>query len=176
VKLYVFCVGPYTFSIGDTSKFSPYIKGGFVEQIKQPCYVKFEPLNTFFGKKISEKKYLLTDYSKLDRPDTYLSFIESILVFREKYKRLPKAWNEEESQQIVEIAKSLRSDNKDIELNEKILKLLAKTSCGDISPMVSCFSCYCHDNFVFVPFFFSFLVSFFIVVNTVVVLIWFDLI
>jgi ubiquitin-activating enzyme E1 len=138
----VYCVGPYTFSIGDTSKFSAYMKGGFVEQIKQPRYVKFDRVSAFFGKKISEKKYLLTDYSKLDRADTYLSFVESILTFREKYKRLPKAWNEEESQEIVEMAKSLRSGNKDIiELNEKVLKLLAKTSCGDLSPMVSYCSC-----------------------------------
>ena len=33
--------GPYTFSIGDTSGFSEYARGGIVTQVKMPKIVKF---------------------------------------------------------------------------------------------------------------------------------------
>ena len=33
--------GPYTFSIGETSQFSDYIRGGIVTQVKMPASVKF---------------------------------------------------------------------------------------------------------------------------------------
>lgn len=33
--------GPYTFSIGDTSKLSPYISGGIFTQVKMPKIINF---------------------------------------------------------------------------------------------------------------------------------------
>jgi len=33
--------GPYTFSIGDTSGFSDYLRGGIATQVKMPKIVKF---------------------------------------------------------------------------------------------------------------------------------------
>jgi ubiquitin-activating enzyme E1 len=132
--------GPYSFAIGDTSSYSPYIKGGFVEQIKQPCYIQFQMLKEFLGKKIPDKKYLLTDYSKVDRPDTYLIFVESILEFREKHKRLPNPWSDNDADEIVSIAKCLKTHgDSGVRLDEKILRLLAKTAAGDLSPMAASF-------------------------------------
>jgi len=37
----LFIIGPYTFSIGDTSAYSEYIRGGIVSQVKMPKVVKF---------------------------------------------------------------------------------------------------------------------------------------
>ena len=34
-------LGPYTFSIGDTSNLTPYVRGGIVSQVKVPKVVKF---------------------------------------------------------------------------------------------------------------------------------------
>jgi ubiquitin-activating enzyme E1 len=34
-------LGPYTFSIGDTTKFSNYERGGVVSQVKMPKNVQF---------------------------------------------------------------------------------------------------------------------------------------
>ena len=40
--LVTFCLsGPYTFSIGDTTGFSDYVRGGIVTQVKMPKVVKF---------------------------------------------------------------------------------------------------------------------------------------
>ena len=37
----VYHTGPYTFSIGDTSKYSQYVRGGIVTQVKMPHTVNF---------------------------------------------------------------------------------------------------------------------------------------
>ena len=34
-------LGPYTFSIGDTSELSTYVRGGIVTQVKMPKTLKF---------------------------------------------------------------------------------------------------------------------------------------
>lgn len=34
-------LGPYTFSIGDTSNLAPYVRGGIVSQVKVPKVIKF---------------------------------------------------------------------------------------------------------------------------------------
>ena len=34
-------IGPFTFSIGDTSSFSQYVKGGIVTEVKKPKVVSF---------------------------------------------------------------------------------------------------------------------------------------
>jgi len=33
--------GPYTFSIGDTSSFSDYVRGGIATQVKMPATIHF---------------------------------------------------------------------------------------------------------------------------------------
>lgn len=39
--MYSSIAGPYTFSIGDTSGFSDYFRGGIATQVKMPKIVKF---------------------------------------------------------------------------------------------------------------------------------------
>ena len=34
-------LGPYTFSIGDTSSYSEYVRGGIVTQVKKPKTISF---------------------------------------------------------------------------------------------------------------------------------------
>jgi hypothetical protein len=38
------CVGPYTFSIGDTSNLSDYVSGGIFTQVKMPKKIEFVSL------------------------------------------------------------------------------------------------------------------------------------
>ena len=42
-------LGPYTFSIGDTSGMSDYVRGGIVTQVKMPQKVSF--VSSYIGKK-----------------------------------------------------------------------------------------------------------------------------
>ena len=41
MHMYSSIAGPYTFSIGDTSGFSDYLRGGIATQVKMPKIVKF---------------------------------------------------------------------------------------------------------------------------------------
>ena len=45
--MHFFLQGPYTFSIGDTSGFSDYFRGGVVTQVKMPKVVKFVSSRNF---------------------------------------------------------------------------------------------------------------------------------
>lgn len=40
-------LSPYTFSIEDTTGYSPYTGGGYVQQVKQPSVLKFVSSNLF---------------------------------------------------------------------------------------------------------------------------------
>ena len=42
--------GPYTFSIGDTSKYSEYVRGGIVTQVKMPTTINFVSTSLFYLK------------------------------------------------------------------------------------------------------------------------------
>ena len=82
--------GPYTFSIGDTSEYSDYIKGGYATQVKMPQILHFVSLHVFMQtlghsgvmhsccvfislqksikKAIDEPEFLISDFAKFDRP------------------------------------------------------------------------------------------------------------
>ena len=50
VEKEVSVIGPYTFSIGDTSPYSDYVRGGIVTQVKKPktiSFVSITPINTY---------------------------------------------------------------------------------------------------------------------------------
>ena len=41
VEKQISVLGPYTFSIGDTSSYSEYVRGGIVTQVKKPKAISF---------------------------------------------------------------------------------------------------------------------------------------
>ena len=41
VERQISVLGPYTFSVGDTTSFSDYVRGGIVTQVKKPKTVSF---------------------------------------------------------------------------------------------------------------------------------------
>ena len=41
VEKQISVLGPYTFSIGDTSSYSEYVRGGIVTQVKKPKTISF---------------------------------------------------------------------------------------------------------------------------------------
>ena len=52
-------LGPYTFSIGNTTEFGQYERGGVVLQVKQPKVVSFKPVPIA----LKEMEHLLTDFA-----------------------------------------------------------------------------------------------------------------
>lgn len=79
-------LGPYTFSIGDTSKFSEYIRGGIVTQVKMPKVLHFKPLK----ESIKEPQFIITDFAKFERPSQmHLAYI-TLHKFIEQNGEVPK--------------------------------------------------------------------------------------
>jgi len=124
--------GPYDFSIGDTSNFSDYIKGGFIQQIKQPKTFHFDPIKKYFPSVPDFDKFLIADYGKIDRVPTYHAFIQAYLQFKEKNAQF-KPWSKEEADTMLNFAKELKYQD----LNEELFKKLAYTASGNLSPMAA---------------------------------------
>lgn len=57
-------LGPYTFSIGDTSGLTPYVRGGIVTQVKMPTPVAYKSLRM----SLQKPELFITDFAKFDRP------------------------------------------------------------------------------------------------------------
>eukprot|EP00051_Salpingoeca_urceolata_P001117 m.38755 g.38755 ORF g.38755 m.38755 type:complete len:416 (+) comp11205_c0_seq2:99-1346(+) len=57
-------LGPFTFSIGDTSGFGDYVRGGYAVQKKMPKTLKFKSLR----QSLSSPEFVITDFAKFDRP------------------------------------------------------------------------------------------------------------
>ncbi|XP_065900619.1 ubiquitin-like modifier-activating enzyme 1 [Dysidea avara] len=57
-------LGPYTFSIGDTSGLSPYVRGGICTQVKMSETLQFKSIK----ETMDEPQFLLTDFGKMERP------------------------------------------------------------------------------------------------------------
>lgn len=125
-------LGPYTFSIGDTSTYSEYIRGGIVTQVKVPKTLHFLPLD----EALKKPEFLVTDYGKFDYPKQLHLAFKALDRYRENEGRLPKPWNEEDADAFVGIAENIKKETEDdIEINTDLLKTFAKISAGDLNPM-----------------------------------------
>lgn len=57
-------LGPFTFSIGDTSSHDDYVRGGVAIQIKMPKTLAFKS----YQEAIEAPEFVMTDFAKFDRP------------------------------------------------------------------------------------------------------------
>jgi ubiquitin-activating enzyme E1 len=123
-------LGPYTFSIGDTSKYSEYVRGGIVTQVKMPKIVHFKPLK----ESIKEPEFII-DLAKFERPPQIHLAYMTLHKFIEQNGEAPKPWNEEDANSFVSLAKSVVDAGNSEEPNSELLKTFAKISSGDIPPL-----------------------------------------
>ncbi len=96
---------PYSFTIGNTSSFSDYVRGGTVNQVKLPKTFQFKPLE----QALDEPEFLALDCSKPDRPaQIHLAFKTEDEFRKRNSKGLsPKPWAREDSKLFVEIAREI---------------------------------------------------------------------
>ena len=125
-------LGPYTFSIGDTSIYSQYTQGGMVKQIKMPKSLKFVPLR----EALQNPEIVVSDFGKYDQTyQLHLAFL-ALNLFFEKTKNLPKFWDDSDFQEFIKIAHAAnREYNLNYELQDDLLEIFCKTAAGDVSPM-----------------------------------------
>lgn len=121
-------LGPYTFSIGDTSNYGAYIRGGIVTQVKMPQTLSFKPLAE--AKKNPE--YNITDYGKFDHPPQLHLAFEALDEFIVQNNRLPTPWSEKDAKTFLNLA-TIR--NADITVDETLLTTFANICSGELCPM-----------------------------------------
>lgn len=123
-------LGPYTFSIGDTRSFSPYKKSGYVTEFKMGASLQFKSLEAA----LAEPKIEDCDFKDLiQRHVAFLALQE----FKNSYSRLPKPYNEQDSNLFLDCARSVNTEFKFTEkLDEALLKKFSFTAMGNLSPMV----------------------------------------
>ncbi|XP_052753452.1 ubiquitin-like modifier-activating enzyme 1 [Galleria mellonella] len=129
-------LGPYTFSIGDTTSFSKYERGGIVTQVKMPKKLNFKPLKESF----KNPEFVITDFGKFDYPQQLHVAFATLHKYQESEGSLPKPWCDADAAKFINYAKSLVKDQEifkdgEIELNTELLETFSKVSSGDLNPM-----------------------------------------
>ncbi|KAL1020527.1 hypothetical protein UPYG_G00001240 [Umbra pygmaea] len=128
-------LGPYTFSICDTTGFSDYVRGGIVSQVKMPKKITFKS----FSASLADPEFVLTDFAKFDRPGQLHLGFQALHSFQKKHSRLPKPWCQADGEELMSLAKELNSSQtgsaKVEELDDELIKKLAYISAGDIAPL-----------------------------------------
>uniref|UniRef100_A0A8C5C636 E1 ubiquitin-activating enzyme n=1 Tax=Gadus morhua TaxID=8049 RepID=A0A8C5C636_GADMO len=128
-------LGPYTFSICDTTGFSEYERGGIVSQVKMPKKISFKS----FPSSLAEPELMITDFAKFERPGQLHVGYQAIHAYQKKHSSLPKPWCRADADEIVALAKevnsSLTGSAKVEELDEPLIKKLAFVAAGDLAPI-----------------------------------------
>ncbi|TDL29444.1 ubiquitin activating enzyme [Rickenella mellea] len=120
--------GPYTFSIGDTSKLSDYKTGGIFTQVKMPKIINFKSLR----ESLRSPEFFITDFAKFDRPATLHAGFQALSEFRAQRGRVPRPRNKEDAVAFIAFAKQLDPD-----ADEKVLTEFAYQASGDLAPMMA---------------------------------------
>ena len=126
-------LGPYTFSIGDTSGFSPYVRGGIANQVKMPKTVQFKSLK----ESLAAPEFFITDFAKFDRPSQLHVGFLALHEYKKTVGMLPRPRNKPDADKFLAIAKEINSkiEASVDELDEKLLTTLASQATGDVCPM-----------------------------------------
>lgn len=117
-------LGPYTFSIGDTTSFSTYIRGGIVTQVKMPQTVTFKSL----AEAENDPAIIHFDFGKWDHPNQIQLAFTAFHRFVERHGRAPRQWNVEDAQLFLEVCGERAAELGNLELNEKLLNIFSKVS------------------------------------------------
>eukprot|EP00919_Chromeraceae_sp_WS-2016_P069256 GHVR01164043.1.p1 GENE.GHVR01164043.1~~GHVR01164043.1.p1 ORF type:complete len:112 (+),score=10.02 GHVR01164043.1:279-614(+) len=92
------CINWNSFSIGDTSNYTPYIRNGICKNIKLPKiteYKSFKECNNDYEAFI-DPNMSIYDFDKMgDNLSIYICF-QAYSLFKKQHKRTPNNWNEED--------------------------------------------------------------------------------
>lgn len=132
---------PYSFLLEeDTTNFGAYEKGGIVTQVKQPKLLNFKSLSEALQ---NPGEFLLSDFSKFDRPPLLHLAFQSLDKFVHEFGRFPHAASEEDASRLIDITKalndSLSGDQKLDVIDENVLKHFASGSRAVLNPMAAMF-------------------------------------
>jgi len=121
-------LGPYTFSIGDTTAFGDYERGGVVTQVKQPKVVSFKPLPLA----MKEMEPVLTDFGKFMTPQLLHVCYQTLHSWNSSHSALPRPWSQADAAEFLALAKQNHGEEVS---DEDFVLQFAKICAGDLNPM-----------------------------------------
>lgn len=131
---------PFSFSIEeDTTKYGTYTKGGIVTQLKQPKVLNFKTLEEAIK---DPGEFLLSDFSKFDRPPLLHLLFQALDKFVSELGRYPVAGSEEDAQKLLSLVNNMNSELKDgkiDQIDEKTVRSFAFGARAVLNPMAALF-------------------------------------
>ena len=128
-------LGPYSFSIGDTTGFSAYERGGYAKQVKMPQKFAFKPLH----ESIKEPEFLYSDFAKMDRPaQLHISFRALEEYKKHSNGQPPKPWSRADAKQFLAIFSTiLKTEYPDLlsSVDRSLIEKFSYICSGNVSPM-----------------------------------------
>jgi len=125
-------IGPYTFSIGDTTGFSDYVKGGVATQVKKPKVLHFHNLED----SIAQPEHLFTDFAKFEAPELLHVCYQVLHSFVSKNGRQPAPWSPADAEAFVALVREQFPDRVTDD-NADHYAQFAKICAGDVNPMAA---------------------------------------
>ncbi|XP_073274122.1 ubiquitin-activating enzyme E1 1-like isoform X2 [Primulina huaijiensis] len=131
---------PYSFIIEeDTTDYSAYQRGGIVTQVKEPKVLNFKPLRQALK---DPGDYLLSDFSKYDRPPLLHLAFQALDKFIVEFGRFPNAGSEQDAQKFIALVTDInngQSDGRLEEIDHKLLRNFAFGARAVLNPMAAMF-------------------------------------
>ncbi|XP_043697731.1 ubiquitin-activating enzyme E1 1-like isoform X2 [Telopea speciosissima] len=131
---------PYSFALeDDTSYYAAYEKGGIVTQVKQPKVLNFKTLREALK---DPGDFLLSDFSKFDRPPLLHLAFQALDKFICEVGRFPVAGIEEDAQKLISLAVNINQglgDGKLDEIDQKLMRQFAFGARAVLNPMAAMF-------------------------------------
>ncbi|KAL5065140.1 hypothetical protein RYX36_026877 [Vicia faba] len=126
----------YSFTLEeDTTNYDAYEKGGIVTQVTQPKVLNFKPL-TDLG------EFLLSDFSKFDRPPLMHLAFQALDKFISEIGRFPVASSEDDAHKFISISNSINGnlgDERLEDVNPTRLQQFAFGAMAVLNPMAAMF-------------------------------------
>ncbi|XP_076597924.1 ubiquitin-like modifier-activating enzyme 1 [Chaetodon auriga] len=123
--------GPYSFSIGDTSAFSEYERGGIVTEVKQLFKMNFKPLREAL---LDHELVITSDYGKISTNHTLHLAFQALHSFVKKEQRLPLPHSQADADALLDMVRELNTVAQ-LELDEAAVRKLSYTAQGDLAPV-----------------------------------------
>jgi ubiquitin-activating enzyme E1 len=123
-------VGPYSFSICDTSSFGDYTIGGLVTTVKMPQVTSHKKL----ADSIRDPEFLMTDYVHMDRPNQMHVLFTALGLFEERHGALPISYSVDDAAKLWAIVNEIKGSQ---EMDEKLCQQFSFVARGEISPIAA---------------------------------------
>ncbi|XP_018018893.1 ubiquitin-like modifier-activating enzyme 1 [Hyalella azteca] len=123
-------LGPYTFSIGDTSSFDDYVRGGVAKQVKMPKKLQFKS----YLEALASPEFVMTDFAKFDRPALLHQCFQALRRYQKKTGSTPRPWSRDDADSFLATFNDVNSSSpvKVEEVNEDIVKTFSYVCAGEL--------------------------------------------